>query len=46
MSECKCDSCYYNRCIPETEWEPAEYYCKQESDNYQTQDGCYMYEEK
>ena len=46
MSECKCDSCVYSKFIPETMYEPSECYCKQESDNYQTKDGCYMFEER
>ena len=44
-TDCKCNFCIHSRCIPETRWEPAEYYCDEDSDNYGTDWGCYLFED-
>ena len=44
-TDCKCNFCIHSRCIPETRWEPAEYYCDADSDNYGTDWGCYLFED-
>ena len=44
-TDCKCNFCIHQRCIPETRWEPAEYYCDEDSDNYGTDWGCWLFED-
>ena len=44
-TDCKCNFCIHQQCIPETRWEPAEYYCDEDSDNYGTDWGCWLFED-
>ena len=44
-TDCKCNFCIHQQCIPETRWEPAEYYCDADSDNYGTDWGCWLFED-
>ena len=44
-TDCKCNFCIHQQCIPETRWEPAEYYCDADSDNFGTDDGCWLFED-
>lgn len=40
-----CDNCIHRRTSPQTQWEPEEEWCSVDSDNFQTEDGCYKFEE-
>ena len=48
MIESICVSCTHLRLEQgaEEDGSPPEYWCEEESDNFRTEDGCWMYEEE